>query len=774
MASDPTPVMSEEDRRRSAQLSLQSRRPPTTAPGYDLERFLGEGAFGEVWVATDRNTGFRVAIKFYTHRVGGDWSLLSREVEKLRSLKADHYFVQLLEVGWNATPPYYIMDFMERGSLEEALAKGLPPVDQAVNFGRETATALIHAHAKGILHCDLKPANILLDPDGKPRLADFGQARLTHEQNPALGTLFYMAPEQADLKAAPDARWDVYALGAILYCLLVGEPPHRTEATAAAIQEGQDLAERLRRYREVIDKSPRPTLHRKVPGVDARLADIIDRCLAPKQQMRFRNAQAVVDALDNRAVQRARRPLFLLGIVGPVLLLLVIGFFAWSFFETAVGAAEDSLSASALVSNRYAACFAAESVERQITQRWDILDKAAQDKELADRLNQAAGKEPDGPEQARLQEWLDAQQKQYEKTTAARRWFLVDGQGFLLAASPADERTRQSIKAHRNIGYRSFFHGAERDLTDAEAAKARPKPIRKATKSIVFENTTDKTRIVVFSVPVMDRGGEPRAVLGMGVNLGAFTDLQAGEETGQHEDTVGARWAVLVETRTDWQFKEGLILQHPWMDLSGASPDQLPKVYLPPEVVEQLQRLRRAEAGQEPLDQSMAQLPKYNDPMGDATAGLPKPWSQDYKGPWLAAAASVIVDPRKDGEDPVDTGWVVVVEERTRDALDPVGQLKQKLLLEGAVTLGVVFALMGGLWGFVYLLLNNSARSRLTAFLRRRAGLRTITSSIGVTGTPGSSSAVEGPSPRPAPTMLDANLGPSVGTSDKGEPGTVR
>ena len=107
------------DRRRSERLSQEKRRPPGVVPGYELERPLGEGAFGEVWVALNRNTGYRVAIKFYSHRGGLDWSLLSREVEKLRFLRADRCAVQLLEVGWNANPPYYVMDSLERGALED-------------------------------------------------------------------------------------------------------------------------------------------------------------------------------------------------------------------------------------------------------------------------------------------------------------------------------------------------------------------------------------------------------------------------------------------------------------------------------------------------------------------------------------------------------------------------------------------------------------------------------------------------------------------------------
>src|SRR5918996_3953916 len=133
MSSDQTQQQSHEDQRRAQQLSLSPTQPPIRLPGYELHSFLGSGAYGEVWVGNDQNTGRQVAVKFYTHRGGVDWSLLSREVEKLVFLSADRYVVQLLDVGWDADPPYYVMEYLERGSLDERLRNDGPlSVEQAV------------------------------------------------------------------------------------------------------------------------------------------------------------------------------------------------------------------------------------------------------------------------------------------------------------------------------------------------------------------------------------------------------------------------------------------------------------------------------------------------------------------------------------------------------------------------------------------------------------------------------------------------------------------
>jgi serine/threonine protein kinase len=703
-----------------------------------------------------------------------DWSLLSREVEKLRFLRADRYVVQLLEVGWNAQPPFYVMEYMERGALEDQIEQRPPTVPEAVAMIREVAVGLVHAHARGILHCDLKPANILLDQDGKPRLADFGQARLTHDQNPALGTLFYMAPEQADLKAAPDARWDVYALGAILYRMLTGELPYRTPEAVADIQETARLEDRLRRYRHFIQRAPRPTAHRKVPGVDARLAEVVDRCLAVKPEKRFANPQAVLHALDSRALQRARRPLLVLGAVGPALLVLVVALFAWRGLDTAVTESDQALVRKSLLSDRFAARFVAASVARKMMQRWNILSEEAQKPAFQKLVQEAAGKDRDSPQRRALQEWLDERRQEYLQTSAARAWFLLDSKGHLLAVSPLTDRSRQSLG--KDLSYRSYFHGGDRDYTPEEAKNLDLKPITRPTQSSVFESKTeDQPLMVVFSVPVVapdSSSGGTLGVLAMGVRLGSFKELHPGESEGATDEPASGRTAVLISTKKDWEGRLGLILQHPWLERLSREQKQAPKVHVPADVVERLVRLRRLTlrreeargghgaqhlVGDEEAARKDALMDDYVDPVCALSRDSGNPWNADYTGTWLAAAEPVLIPPTRDGSNFLDTGWVVLVEERTQDALGPVRKLRGELIVQDVETLLMLLAILAGLWAFVLVVLNDSSRSRLMTFLRRRAGLSSVggggTATSGVSSLPRPEVSGTGPDRETAPTV---------------------
>ncbi len=109
-----------------------------------------------------------------------------------------------------------------------------------------------------------------------------------------------MAPVQAVLDGVPDARWDVYALGALLYQMLTGHAPGRQDGTERVLRQAGTTEERLAAYRQLLTQSPAPSEHRSVTGVDKRLIEIVDRCLERDPLRRLANAQIVVDMLEAR------------------------------------------------------------------------------------------------------------------------------------------------------------------------------------------------------------------------------------------------------------------------------------------------------------------------------------------------------------------------------------------------------------------------------------------------------------------------------------------
>jgi len=691
MSTDQTEPQGGRERRRAREMSLKRGHPPTQVPGYDPERFLGVGAYGEVWVAVERNTGRRVAIKFYAHRGGLDWSLLSREVEKLAFLFADRYVVQLLGVGWDAEPPYYIMEYLERGSLADRLQQGPMPVAEAVELFQDVAVGLLHAHGKGVLHCDLKPANILLDGDNRPRLADFGQSRLSHEQTPALGTLFYMAPEQADLDATPDARWDVYALGALLYCMLTGSPPYRTGEVAEEFEQTIDLKQRLTSYRQMIEKSPPPSAHRRVRGVDRLLAEIVDRCLTVDPQQRFPNIQAVLDALQTRAVRRARRPMMVLGAVGPALLLAVVSWFAWQGFHTAVQQSNAALTKQALDSNGFAAQYVSRTAGNELERRFQAVEQLA----ASDRFRQSLVKTLGKPEIKKLLSELrkpaltDAERNDLREQfrTDQDRQALRDLLAELIppAMSPREEedggswffcdaggtstaRIGKGDTTGINFAWRTYFHGGLRDRDPSW----RPKPeehLAGTTLSAVFRSRATARWVVAVSAPVFGDPPEEEflGVVASTVEVGKFVDLPGLEQ----------QFAVLVDRRPG--DNEGVILYHPLFKRLIEEQDRLPDRF----------KNYRVNDDDLPDDAHPEQQRHYADPLAvDPEGG-------EYDRHWLARMEPVLVRGK-------ETGWVVIVQQAYDTAIGAtLGRLQAGLLGYGLVALVLVALVIAGLWTFV-------------------------------------------------------------------------
>ena len=719
MSKDQTQYQSGDDLRRARQLSMTRSHPPAEVPGYTVQRLLGSGAYGEVWSGIDRNTGRRVAIKFYTHRVNVDFSLLSREVEKLVYLAADRYVVQLLDVGWDAKPPYYVMDYIENGSLEDELSRrGKVPANEAVEMTQEIAVGLKHLHNKGILHCDLKPGNVLLDEDHKPRLADFGQSRLSSDQDPALGTLFFMAPEQADLKAAPDARWDVYALGALLYCMLTGEPPYREPETLEKLDAETSLESRLAAYRSYIKKAPKPILHRKQRGVDKDLGNLIDRCIDPDPRKRYSSIQDVLSALQRRAETNALRPLIVLGIVGPALLLAVMLFFAWNAYSDAVNQSDDAVVQKAIESNHWAAHLAARSASEQINTYFQAVDQLVNDQTFIDKfkttiendqfqeyvktLSDPNMNDPpsDRKEQIskdrndflqlevrkKLQPMLESRISNPEFPVVAS-WFICDETGTQIASSFADPNAVNTIG--KNFSYRSYFTGLNYDKQTRKKGEA---PVFEVSDdpfdrehiiaphlSAVFKSRATGTWKFGFSIPIFI-GNEFKGIAACTVDTGNFTDFQNGDY----------QYAMLVDLRKG--IEEGIVLEHPLIDDFFSNQAELPlakRTGLPERITQ-----TRFDYGQLIDNTGIILDPFHADELGSP-----------YQGEWIAASAKVyrrgyFKSGDEDNEN-IETGLAVVAFENKERVVMPAHQLGSRLLRTGAIAFATILLVACGLWLFV-------------------------------------------------------------------------
>ena len=256
-------------------------------PGYDIEGEIGEGAMASVYLATQRSLERKVALKVMAAALAADPSFCERFLREGKTLaRLSHpHTVTIHDIG-NVGELYYMaMEYLPNGTLKERIAAGMTP-EQGVTLIRQIASALGYAHAQGLVHRDVKPANILFRADGTAVLSDFGIAKSLDDRTQftqagfAVGTPSYMSPEQARGQEI-DGRADLYALGVVLYEILVGKLPYTgTDALSTALAH---LTE------------PLPEL----PVHHGRYQDVLRKLLAKDPAERFPDAAALLQALDN-------------------------------------------------------------------------------------------------------------------------------------------------------------------------------------------------------------------------------------------------------------------------------------------------------------------------------------------------------------------------------------------------------------------------------------------------------------------------------------------
>jgi serine/threonine-protein kinase len=258
--------------------------------GHQIERPLGRGGMGAVYLARTVG-GDACALKLID--LGGDGgadlgATFKREVALCRRLDHPH-IVRVLDAGVHGPLAYIAMEWVAGGDLVQQSARlgAKAPVRWAIEVARQVALALACAHERGVLHRDVKPANILVDTAARQaKLGDFGLARVADLQRSRTGVLAgtptYMSPEQlAD--SVQDGRSDLYSLGAVLFELLAGRPPHQAGTLGTLLRE--------------VARVPAPDLSAFRPDLPAELAELAARLLAKHRDERPASAQTVADQL---------------------------------------------------------------------------------------------------------------------------------------------------------------------------------------------------------------------------------------------------------------------------------------------------------------------------------------------------------------------------------------------------------------------------------------------------------------------------------------------
>ncbi len=273
----------------------------TTLNGrYRLEARIGSGGMSTVYRALDETLQRQVAIKLMNREVATDSDQLERfrrEARWVAQLSHPH-IVGVIDAGEDEGRPYIVFEYVEGETLKERIRRmGRLPIAEAVAYAIEIARALGAAHARHIVHRDVKPQNVLIDEEGSAKVTDFGIARTLDDEGltadgRVLGTTDYVSPEQA-LGAAVTGQSDLYSLGVVLYEMLTGEVPFKGESQVAVA---------MKHVREEL-----PDVQVVRAEVSAALAAVVENATAKRLEDRYADdAELIADLEDVLAIETAR------------------------------------------------------------------------------------------------------------------------------------------------------------------------------------------------------------------------------------------------------------------------------------------------------------------------------------------------------------------------------------------------------------------------------------------------------------------------------------
>jgi TolB-like protein len=319
---------------------LRAKLQRSLGANYVLEREIGGGGMSQVFVAEEPGLGRRVVIKVLPPEMteGISAERFAREIKLAASLQQAN-IVPVLSAGTAEGFPYYVMPFVEGRSLRDRLLRDGPlPVADAISILRDVARALLFAHARGVVHRDIKPGNILLS-DRTAVVTDFGIAKalgaargvigggdtslMVSRTGTSIGTPAYMAPEQAAGDPNVDHRADIYAFGCVAYELLTGQPPFVREAPHRVIAAH-------------FQETPRPVTELR-PDAPANVARLVASCLEKEPSRRPQSGDDILLALDAAVTQPlapARRTSRGWGAAAAAAVLGVVALAGWAYYAS--------------------------------------------------------------------------------------------------------------------------------------------------------------------------------------------------------------------------------------------------------------------------------------------------------------------------------------------------------------------------------------------------------------------------------------------------------